>query len=295
SHRDAAAGRAGPQGIPGQSGAGSHPAGAGRGRRCGGACRRAPAHPPHHAGGKDAQVRHEPTRRRRLKSCRRPAKAALHTTSIGTAYVARTTSLLSAGRGCGRAPDRRVVNASRWPPGGASVHTALGGRKDADRPTPAPPLEGGQRPRWPPGGAAVATPSAAREAPTARDPPRPSEGGHGAALATGRGCGAHRIGGREGADRPTPAPPLVGWSTPRVGHRAGLRCPPYRRPEKRRPPYTRAALVGWSTLRVGHRAGLRYTALGGRKDADRPPPRTRTRRRAEGAERCAGATGQGCG
>src|SRR5690606_18582337 len=32
--------------------------------------------------------------------------------------------------------DRRVVNASRWPPGAASVHTALGGRKDADRPTP---------------------------------------------------------------------------------------------------------------------------------------------------------------
>src|SRR5690606_12023708 len=53
-----------------------------------------------------------------------------------------------------------------------------------------------------------------------------------------RGClGAHRIGGRKSADRPTPAPPLVGWSTPRVGHRVGLRCPPYRRPEKRRPPY----------------------------------------------------------
>src|SRR5690606_6744376 len=30
--------------------------------------------------------------------------------------------------------DRRVVNASRWPPCGGSGHTALGDRKDADRP-----------------------------------------------------------------------------------------------------------------------------------------------------------------
>src|SRR5690606_10927778 len=29
----------------------------------------------------------------------------------------------------------RVVNATRWPPGGASVQTAIGGRKNADRPT----------------------------------------------------------------------------------------------------------------------------------------------------------------
>src|SRR5690606_18847639 len=51
--------------------------------------------------------------------------------------------------------------ASRWPPVRASVHTALGGRKDADRPTSGTGTEsvaesyGGQRRSCPPGGAAA--------------------------------------------------------------------------------------------------------------------------------------------
>ena len=51
-------------GLPGQPRAGPDPAGPRRRRRSGRAGRRTPAHPPHHAGGEDAQVRHEPARRR---------------------------------------------------------------------------------------------------------------------------------------------------------------------------------------------------------------------------------------
>ncbi|MDF5846600.1 hypothetical protein P4124_00775 [Pseudomonas aeruginosa] len=61
---DAAGRRPGPQGLPGQPRAGPDPAGPRRCRRSGRAGRRTPAHPPHHAGGEDAQVRHEPARRR---------------------------------------------------------------------------------------------------------------------------------------------------------------------------------------------------------------------------------------
>src|SRR5690606_25357466 len=43
----------------------------------------------------------------------------------------------------------------------------------------------------------------------------------------------------------------VGWSTLRVGHRARLRCMPYRRPERRRPPYVRATYRTLLVLRLG--------------------------------------------
>src|SRR5690606_20045981 len=91
--------------------------------------------------------------------------------------------------------------------------------------------------RWPPGGAAVPTVSAAGTTPTALRPRRP--------------CRVVNA---------------------RVGHQAGLRCPPYRRPEQRRPPYARAALVGWATPASAPRRGLRAPRIGGRNNADRPTP-----------------------
>src|SRR5690606_28991441 len=63
-----------------------------------------------------------------------------------------------------------------------------------------------------------------------------------------------------------------GRYTPRVGHQAGLRCPPYRRPEQRRPPYARAILVGWSTPALATRRGCGAHRIGGREGADRPKP-----------------------
>src|SRR5690606_39491262 len=103
--------------------------------------------------------------------------------------------------------------------------------------------------------------SRSEKAPTPPRPPGPLQGGQRPALAARGGFGAHRIGGWNNADRPTPAP-SVGWSTPRVGHQAGLRCPPYRRPEQRRPPYARAILVGWSTPALATRRGFGAHRIG---------------------------------
>src|SRR5690554_216712 len=124
-------------------------------------------------------------------------------------------------------------------------------------------------PRWPPGGAAVPTVSAAGTTPTALPPRHPcrvvnARVGHRAKLR----CTPYRR--PEQRRPPYTRAALVGWSTPRVGHRAGLRCPPYRRPEQRRPPYARAAVVGWSTPRVGHQAGLRCTPYQRAENAARP-------------------------
>src|SRR5690606_12132990 len=118
----------------------------------------------------------------------------------------------------------------------------IGGRKSADRPTPAPPLVGWSTPRV---GHEVGVRCPPYRRPEQRRPPYTY-----AALVgrtTPRVVRRTRsryspIGGRKSADRPTPAP-SVGWSTPRVGHQVGLRCPPYRGPEQRRPPYARAAVV----------------------------------------------------
>src|SRR5690606_31313517 len=147
----------------------------------------------------------------------------------------------------------------------------IGGRKSADRPTPAPSV-GWSTPRV---GHQVGLRCPPYRRPEQRRPPYPR-----AALVgrtTPRVVRRKRsryspIGGRNSADRPTPAP-SVGWSTPRVGHQVGLRCPPYRGPEQRRPPYPRAILVGWSTPRVGHRVGLRCPPY--RRPEQRRPPYAR--------------------
>src|SRR5690606_12114728 len=67
---------------------------------------------------------------------------------------------LGTGRGADLAGhSRRVVNALRWPPDDASLHTAIGGRESADRPTMLYPGGPFRRvvnaPRWPPNAATV--------------------------------------------------------------------------------------------------------------------------------------------
>src|SRR5690606_25746754 len=89
----------------------------------------------------------------------------------------------------------RVVNATRWPPGGASVQTAIGGRKNADRPT----VRAHRRAGW----------STQRV-------------GH----RTEHRCSPPSAAGKN-ADRPTVrAHRRVGWSTQRVGHRTEHRYKP---------------------------------------------------------------------
>src|SRR5690606_2350743 len=121
-------------------------------------------------------------------------------------------------------------------------------------------------------GASVPTVSAAGTTPTALRPRRPcrvvnARVGHQAGLR----CPPYR--------RPEQRRPPYARAAPcrvvnaRVGHQAGLRCPPYRRPEQRRPPYARAAVVGWSTPRVGHQVGLRCPPY--RRPEQRRPPYAR--------------------
>src|SRR5690606_4600861 len=137
--------------------------------------------------------------------------------------------------GTGRGADlsghsRRVVNALRWPPDDASLHTAIGGRESADRPTmlyPGGPFRSVvNAPRWPPNAASVHPAIGGRESvdrPTVLYPggpfrrvvnaPRwpPNAARVQAAMAAGKAPTALR-----GCIR---AVPFVGWSTHRVGHR----------------------------------------------------------------------------
>src|SRR5690606_12121809 len=189
--------------------------------------------------------------------------------------------------------------------------TATAASNNTDRPTPGTGTEsivGWSTPRVGHRAGARSTPhSAAGKTPTAlRQAHRRGvdQGGQRLAWATGRGLGAHRTRRPERRRRPyarhTGTESIVGWSTPRVGHRAGARGTPHS-----------AAGKTPTALRQAHRHGVDrrvvnasrwppgaasvHTALGGRKDADRPTPGTQARSRSQGGQRLALATRRSLG
>src|SRR5690606_21084958 len=113
--------------------------------------------------------------------------------------------------------ERRLVNASRWPPGGG-LKAPVGDRKGADRPT-----EHERRvvnaPRWPPGGPKA--PAGGR-----KSADRPTEHERRLVNASRWPPG----GPKSPCRRPEKAPTAlrstnVGWSTHRVGHRGARKAP----------------------------------------------------------------------